>query len=280
MIMPSKRSLLPWSRQPRVLPSGMLDDHRPGRHAGLGDTGLGDALDRRSQDPRATSWNQGFGLGYPTDATTIRRWQLQIRDHLRGERGGGQEIPGVNPGISKELPRQLAWMPGQIPHLAWPQILRSVLRSRRVVHPSYLRPNRRFPDRIGELPGRSRGVPRPTLLVGVDTSASMSVEVLAHIHQELQVLARYAQVTVAECDAAVQRVYPLRATEEMLGGGDTNFHPLFALSDSGRRTFDGILYFTDGKGAWPAAAPALPVLWVLTNNHAFDCPWGTVVRLP
>jgi predicted metal-dependent peptidase len=39
------------------------------------------------------------------------------------------------------------------------------------------------------------------------------------------------------------------------------------------------LHFTDGKGAWPTRAPSLPVLWVLTNDHAFDCPWGTVVRL-
>jgi predicted metal-dependent peptidase len=279
LIMPSKRSLFPGRNQPRVLSSPMLDDHRPGQSAHLGDTGLGDALDRRSQDPREGTWSHRFGRGFPTDTATIQRWRLRIRQHLRGDKGGGLEQPGSGPRVAKELPRNLAWTSERCPHLAWARILRSFLRPRRVVHPSYLRPNRRFPDRIGELPGRARARPRPALLVGVDTSASITDETLGRIQQELRVLSRYARVTIAECDAAVHRVYPLRSTEQVLGGGDTDFHPLFALADASPRIFDGILHFTDGKGVWPTAPPSLPVLWVLTNDHAFDCPWGTVVRL-
>lgn len=280
LIMPSKRSLLPWKNLPRVLSSPMLADHRPGQSGHSGDTGLGDALDRRSQDPREATWSHGFGGSFPTDTATIQRWRLLIRQHLRGDKGGGDlDRSGSGPRIAKELPRHLAWTSERCPHLAWGRILRFVLRTRRVVHPSYLRPNRRFPDRIGELPGRARHMPRPALLVGVDTSASMSDETLGRIQQELRILARYARVTVAESDASVHRVYPLRSTAEVLGGGDTDFHPLFALADASLRTFDAILHFTDGKGIWPTAAPSLPVLWVLTNDHAFDCPWGTVVRL-
>jgi predicted metal-dependent peptidase len=279
MVLASKRSRLPWNNRPRVLSSPMLADHRPARGGHRGDMGLGDALDRRSQDPRAETWSHGFGRGYPTDPETIQRWQLRIRQHLRGEKGGGLDRSDAGPRFAKELPRQLAWTSERQPHLAWARILRSFLRPRRIVHPNYLRPNRRFPDRIGELPGRARGRPRPALLAGLDTSASMTAETLGRVQQELRCLARYAHVTIAECDASVHRVYPLKATELVLGGGDTDFHPLFAMADASPRIYDGILHFTDGKGAWPTRAPSLPVLWVLTNDHAFDCPWGTVVRL-
>jgi hypothetical protein len=281
MILPPKKSLFQWSKsnRPRVLSSHM-DDHRPGKHGNCDVLGLGDALDRRSQDPHAATWGHGFGLGYPTDPDTIHRWQLLIRKHLRGDHEGGGDLLNADLRFAKELPRQLVWTADGIAHLAWPQILHSFLRPRRIVHPSYLRPNRRFPDRIGELPGRTRSAPKPVLLIGIDTSASMTADILGRIDQEIQVLSRYSKITIAECDAAVQRIYPLRSIDQVLGGGDTDFHPLFGLGDTARRSFDGILYFTDGKGAWPEAMPSLPVLWVLTNDQAFDCPWGTVVRLP
>jgi predicted metal-dependent peptidase len=280
VIMPSKRSKLPWNNHPRVLPSMMLDDHRVGQRGGHGDTGLGDALDRRCHDPRAATWGDRFRLGYPTDAATLQRWQLRIRQHLRGERGGGLDQSGSLLRVAKELPRQVAWNSQDNPRLAWPRILHSFLRLTRVVHPNYLRPNRRFPHRIGELPGRSRRALRPALLVGIDTSASMTAELLGRITRELRTLSRYARITIAECDAAVQRVYKWKAMEQVVGGGDTDFHPLFALASRGLRSYDGILHFTDGKGVWPEQAPPIPALWVLTNMDAFDCPWGTVVRLP
>ena len=76
----------------------------------------------------------------------------------------------------------------------------------------------------------------------------------------------------------MQRVHH-GAVEIVVGGGDTDFHPLFTLLE-GRADFAAVVYFTDGVGPWPHSPPALPVLWVLTGELAFDCPWGMVVRLP
>lgn len=85
---------------------------------------------------------------------------------------------------------------------------------------------------------------------------------------------------VVECDAAVHRVYPLTTRlRAFVGGGDTDFAPVFDEARGARR-FEGIVYFTDGKGEMPVALPVLPTLWVLTHDDPFDAAFGRVVRLP
>ena len=42
---------------------------------------------------------------------------------------------------------------------------------------------------------------------------------------------------------------------------------------------DGIVYFTDGQGPLPGAAPGVPVLWVLTRPEEFACPFGALAVL-
>jgi hypothetical protein len=178
------------------------------------------------------------------------------------------------------------------------------------VNPSYLRPNRRFPQRVGEIPGRTRRPPRPELLVAIDTSGSMTGDILDRVAREVRRLAMHARLTIVECDAAVHRIYPLGSRlGPFIGGGDTDFSPVF---DEARRSdracpeyargrggaegegpkasreieardtqrFEGLVYFTDGKAAMPPAPPRLPVLWALTHDDPFLVDWGTIVRLP
>ena len=149
-----------------------------------------------------------------------------------------------------------------------------------MVHPDYLRPNRRFPDRVGEIPGRRRRPPKPRLLVGIDTSGSMTSEALDRVAKEIQRLARLARLTLVECDAAVHRIYPMAGRlGPFVGGGDTDFVPVFDEARAGR-DFEGLVYFTDGKGNLPAVAPSVPTLWALTHGDPFNPGWGLVIRLP
>jgi VWA-like domain (DUF2201) len=277
VVMPKRRDNLPAGGRPQVHGRVGRPEHRPGAGAERGDRGLGDALDRAGDGARGGTWSGRGWLMAPTDARQIERWQLQIRAHLRGEAGGRAD--GADGGLraAKELARAVAVAPGGI-GLRWSSILRLLVRHLRHVHPTYLRPNRRFPQRLGELPGRARRPRRPRLLVGIDTSASMDAGTLALVLAELQRLRRLAEVTTAEIDAAVQRVHRGAPDGVVVGGGDTDFEPLFRLGQ-GAIGLDAIVYFTDGIGRWPPAAPAAPVLWVLTSDQAFDCPWGTVVRL-
>lgn len=257
-----------------------LDEHRLyGRGApGRSHESIGDAIDRRSSTGRPPV--QRAGLGLPTHPDDLRVMRELIEKHLGGKKGGGTtRVPKIENATRQDSRRPSPWAKNRA-MLSWPILLDRVFRTQRQVTPSYLRPNRRFPARLGEVPGRKRRPPRPHLLVGVDTSGSMSDEVLGLIARELDRLALHTKVTIAESDSFVHRAYELRQPlHDLLGGGDTHFSPVLELGDR-TPAFQGVVYFTDGKGEWPKQRPRVPVLWVLTNEDGFDCPYGHVVRLP
>jgi predicted metal-dependent peptidase len=171
-------------------------------------------------------------------------------------------------------------------YVDWKTALRMfVARARAPVH-TYARPNRRFPGRVGEIPGRTyspRVLEKPRLLVALDTSLSMTRDELAEIARQLLRVAEHAQVTVAECDTEVARVYAFDgALTDVAGRGGTDLRPVFDAQFLGARKIDGLVYFTDGQGPTPAEAPRIAVLWVLTKSRrevAFPCPWGARAML-
>jgi hypothetical protein len=161
-----------------------------------------------------------------------------------------------------------------------------VVRARAPVH-TYARPSRRFPARVGEIPGRvwaPRTTRPPHLLVAIDTSSSIERDELAEVARQLAAMADHVHITIAECDVAVQRLYAFDgAVHEVEGRGGTDLRAVFADDVLGHVRPDGVVYFTDGEGPAPEAAPALPVLWVLVHrdaSDAFACSWGERVAMP
>jgi len=250
-----------------------LDSHRTGQG------GLGDLLDARSDRASERNWNRSNAwLGPPTALAELERMKLAIAHHLRGDRGGDDDpTDSDRERMPKQLPRFIYHQAGAS-HLDWPRVLREAFPRRRVIRHDYLRPNRRFPQRVGEIPGRTRRPPKPRLLVGIDTSGSMSGDVLDRVAREVGRLARHARLTIAECDAAVHRVYPMNAVlGPFTGGGDTDFVPVF---DEARGVaYDGIVYFTDGRGRLPEQ-PGVAVLWAITHDDPFVTDYGAIVRVP
>ena len=262
--------------------SQMQDMHRPCQAGAGGGAGLGDMLDARSDGATEKNWSRrSFGLGMRTSEAGLRQMKEAIAAHLAGERGGADDPLQDDKVLrrGKELSRVLLDS-GPRGELNWARVLREAFPQRRQVQPDYLRPNRRFPKRVGEIPGRRRRPPKPKLLVGIDTSGSMSSEALGRVAREIRRLARHATLTLAECDAAIHRIYPLVGPlGPFVGGGDTNFVPVFDEARSARR-FEGLIYFTDGKGNLPKTAPSVPTLWALTHSDPFHPTWGKVVMLP
>ncbi len=162
--------------------------------------------------------------------------------------------------------------------LDWKTALRMfAARARAPVH-TYARPNRRFPGRVGEIPGRTyspRVLCKPRLLVAIDTSMSMSLPELAEVARQLKALSEHATLTVAECDTRVARVYPWAGVlEDVMGRGGTDLRPIFDDPVLAAQRIEGIVYFTDGDGPTPEAPPFVPLLWILTKPEAFPCQWG------
>ncbi|MCB9661539.1 MAG: hypothetical protein H6726_28090 [Sandaracinaceae bacterium] len=195
--------------------------------------------------------------------------------------GDGDDTPGVlcagkDPG---SLIEALTGVLGRAErYLDWKTALRMfVARARAPVH-TYARPNRRFPGRVGEVPGRTyspRVLVKPRLLVVIDTSMSMTGPELAEIARQLGELAQHATLTVAECDTRVARVYAWDGgLTNVMGRGGTDLRPVFAGPLLAAHGVEGVIYFTDGDGPTPDAPPPVPVLWILTKPEAFTCPWG------
>ena len=157
-----------------------------------------------------------------------------------------------------------------------------VARARSPVH-TWSRPSRRFPGRIFEVPGRSwapRPSENPRLLVAIDTSLSMTRGELEEIARQLVVLGERAHVTIAECDAAIARIYPFAGKiERVVGRGGTDLRPIFDPAVLGAHDIDGVVYFTDGDGPFPLDPSPVPTLWVLTKPNEFGCAWGERARL-
>jgi predicted metal-dependent peptidase len=226
-------------------------------------------LRRRAADPGAVEQTRQL-LQNAVDEVEVTDPRHDDEDERR------RLLAGKSPG---RLLEELTGAPGP-PRvfLDWKTALRMfVARARAPVH-TWSRPSRRFPDDVGKVPGRMwspRVIVRPSLLVAIDTSMSMSGVELDEIARHLASLGEHARLTIAECDTEIVRTYPFTGTlGDVAGRGGTDLRPIFEPELLGAIKPDGIVYFTDGEGPVPDAPPCLPVLWVLTKPRDFGCPWG------
>lgn len=146
-------------------------------------------------------------------------------------------------------------------------------------------PSRRAPDRVGVVPGRRAQRERPVVLVAIDTSASMSETELTQIATEVNgMTARELRVACVQCDTEVRDARWLARGDTIrraVGRGGTDLRPPFSAEVLRRYDPDAVVYFTDGEGPTPNAAPAgVEVLWVLTGpSPRVPARWGRVVCL-
>jgi predicted metal-dependent peptidase len=209
-------------------------------------------------------------LSDAVDEAEARDPQLQERQARVCGRKPGQLLEALDQLGSPELP------------IDWRAAVRMFTARVRAPAHTYARPSRRFPSRTGEIPGRiwaPRNELRPRVVVAIDTSASMSAHDLTQVARQLTPLSEHAQLTIAEVDTELQRVYPFDGKLEMvMGRGGTDLRPALARAFLERQRARGLIYFTDGQGPFPESAPGLPVLWVLTGDEPFECPWGQRTR--
>jgi hypothetical protein len=224
------------------------------------------------------------GAGRPDTSRYVRVKRLvsgaveQARRDLarRGGGGVGGTLAGRDPGhFIEELEEEFA--PTR-PRMDWKTALRLFAAPQRRAFTTYARPNRRFRSQVGAVPGRiwrPDGARPKRLLVAIDTSGSMTTDELNEIAGELCRLGRLARFTVVECDTIVHRVYPFAGSfADAAGRGGTDLRPVFEPEFLAEHRPDGVVYFTDGEGPYHASPPGVPVLWVLTKDWPFRCPWG------
>lgn len=125
------------------------------------------------------------------------------------------------------------------------------------------------------------------LVVAIDTSGSMSKEMLENVFVEIFgiVGTKMCEITVIECDAEVQRIYKAKSINDVsfdvFGRGGTSFIPVIDYINNHRYYRDSVLvYFTDGMGDWSIPKPLVyKMLWVLYNDEcklSVQKPYGEV----
>ncbi len=131
-------------------------------------------------------------------------------------------------------------------------------------------PNRRQPERLGELRGRRRRRRAPVVLVVLDTTATLAPGEQVRLQRALRRLARSeARIALAQCDQQVLAAGWFgadAALERLAGCGSSDLRPPFTRPLRERFQPDLVVYVTDGYGRAPLAAPAgFKVLWLLSG---------------
>ena len=161
--------------------------------------------------------------------------------------------------------------------LDWRRLLRQFVSLPDTPQESFAWPSRRLPDILGIVPGRRRHRGRVRVMATLDTSGSISSELLAKIAEELIALHCHHEIIVVECDATVQAVYPFSGKLTMVRGrGGTDLRPPLRPRCWRPLRPDVIVYFTDGFGPAPSYPPGRPLLWCLTPEGEVPAPYGRV----
>jgi len=167
--------------------------------------------------------------------------------------------------------------------LRWNELLRQYAQALKTRRLTRRWPSRRSPERVGVVPGRRAEPDRRVVLAAIDTSGSMTHSELTAIAAELVGLtALDVRVAVVQCDAEVRAEGWLgrgATVDRAVGRGGTDLRPPFSLAVLQHYGPSVIVYFTDGYGPAPdAAPPGVEVLWVLTGTSpVVPARWGRSV---
>jgi predicted metal-dependent peptidase len=172
------------------------------------------------------------------------------------------------------------------PTVSWEDTLRHVMNSATRNDYSFAHVNKRYVASglyMPSLHSQSIG----GMVVGIDTSGSMSQEELNQIASEVNAIfedCRPDWVEVVYCDTQVkgtQRFYEGDVVElEAKGRGGTAFAPVFEHVQQLGEPIAAMVYFTDLYGSLDLEVPEYPVIWGVTGgSRQRDVPFGEVVSV-
>lgn len=220
-----------------------------------------------------------------------------------GEKGEIPRIPPYNPGdndwpsilaSAAEAARAQGKLPAGMerivdetlnPRIPWRQLLAEFIVNINKHDYDMRRPNRRHIHNGIYLPS-IRGE-ELTLVIGIDTSGSISDDELAQFIAEVNGIMACIKgwtLHVMGCDADVHGYevvqYPdsLDFKQVCKGRGGTSFKPVFEKVAEEGLTPACLIYLTDTYGDFPDDEPGYPVLWIINNTEG-KVPWGRSARL-
>lgn len=202
-----------------------------------------------------------------------REWSVAAEQAQRSAAAWGRKPAGVERQLKQSRSTTLDWR----------AILRDFISAQAPQDYRWSPPNPRYVAAGLYLPSvQKTGLGE--IVVGIDTSGSVRSAELERFVAEISAIAEEVQperVHVVCADAAVQAAYEFAAGEpitiEAVGGGGTDFRPIFRWVEEKGIAPACLIYLTDLRCRWFPTGVEYPVLWV--TNSKREAPLGETVRV-
>lgn len=133
------------------------------------------------------------------------------------------------------------------------------------------------PDRREIAPWGKKREYLPSLVIAVDTSGSVSDEMLSRFFSQIRLLqSMLNEIEVVVADATVQDHFTYKPGQEKKlynaakGRGGTDFDPAVQYINKNLFNCDGAIYLTDGWCPIPDTKCRIPMIWIVTDNEQFE----------
>ncbi len=213
----------------------------------------------------------------PLDQTEAEELSIQWQQRLAGAAQQAEQA-GKLSGVMKRLVDRLLQ-----PNLPWRMLLARYMSAVARDDYSYARPSTRRGDPAIFPTLKSAEI---NVLVALDVSGSVSDKELRECLSEINAIKGQmrARITLIACDSDIVEGFPqvfepweeVTLPDTVLGGGTTDFRPVFNWVSQQDRQPESLVYFTDAQGAFPAEPP-YPVIWLIKGKG--ETPWGQRVQL-
>ena len=147
-----------------------------------------------------------------------------------------------------------------------------------------MRPTQR---REGDAIQPSLSSPQANVAIALDTSGSIDETELNTFVTEVSAIKGLlnTRITLLTCDSELDNDGPwvfepweaVSMPTSVKGNGGTDFRPVFTWLADQQFKPDLLIYFTDAKGKFPDAQPAIEILWLVKGSA--EIPWGQRIQL-
>ena len=172
--------------------------------------------------------------------------------------------------------------------LPWQEILRQYLTPMFDSTRKWLPPNRRHVHKKVYLPSLQKEK-QLKIVIAIDTSGSTTGDIVkTFVSEVFSILNAFGgyELKLIQCDFDIQDIglhdvsNPFVPDDfKLLGGGGTDFRPVFDLIKLGDEPPEILLYLTDGYGTAPQNNPNYPVIWGVIEGGIKPAPWGKEIEI-
>ncbi|TXI86474.1 MAG: hypothetical protein E6Q36_09285 [Chryseobacterium sp.] len=213
--------------------------------------------------PDHSTWGEFEGVSEATQKL-IRKQTEHILKEVADQ---VQKSRGTIPGEFKEILDRINHV--EPPKFDWRSYLRRFTGGSTKIFTKKSR--RKYNKRYSENPGL-KIKPKRHILVGIDTSGSVSTNELKEFMHEIHHMHKTGtEITIVQADSAISHIgaYNPRKDFEVHGRGGTSFQPVIDYYNANTQKYTCLIYLTDGEA--PAPTPARGrMLWVMSSQSQLN----------